>query len=99
MNDISPNAIFLSSAFEPTHEELSAFVRLEKERSCLALEIKPLLSVPSASKSKVAHHPRPPPAGIVDLSSDEEIPDFSQVFARPKKEVNFFCARREILKT
>lgn len=96
MNDISPNAIFLSSAFEPTHEELRAFTRSEKERSRPARERKPLLSVPSTSTSKVATSKvaqrRPPPADIVELSSDEELPDFSQILARSKKEVSFFCA-------
>ncbi|KAH9990105.1 SNF2 family N-terminal domain-containing protein [Russula vinacea] len=90
MNDISPNAIFLSSAFEPTHEELRAFTRSEKERSRPARERKPLLSVPSTSTSKVATSKvaqrRPPPADIVELSSDEELPDFSQILARSKKE-------------
>ena len=93
MNDISPNAIFLSGAFEPTPEELRAFVRSEKERSRPAREKKPLLSVPSTSKPKVVNRPRPPPAEIVDLSSDEEMPDFSQILARSKKEVSLcsFC--------
>ena len=93
MNDISPNAIFLSGAFEPTPEELRAFVRSEKERSRPAREKKPLLSVPSTSKPKVVNRPRPPPVEIVDLSSDEEMPDFSQILARSKKEVSLcsFC--------
>ena len=100
MNDISPNAIFLSSAFEPTHEELRAFSRSEKERSRPARERKPLLSVPSTSTSKVATSKvaqrRPPPADIVELSSDEELPDFSQILARSKKEVRFFCAALQV---
>ncbi|KAI9435461.1 SNF2 family N-terminal domain-containing protein [Lactarius indigo] len=62
MNDISPNSIFLSSAFEPSHEELRAFARAEKERSRLA---KP---------------------EIFELSSDEELPDFSQILAGTKQE-------------
>ena len=89
MNDISPNAIFLSSAFEPIPEELRAFVRSEKERSRSAKEKKPVLSVPSTSTStdKVARRPPPPPE-TVELSSDEDMPDFKQIFARSKKEVS-----------
>ncbi|KAI0290312.1 SNF2 family N-terminal domain-containing protein [Russula brevipes] len=82
MNDISPNAIFLSSAFEPSHEELRAFARSEKERSRHGMERKPQL-VPSKPKPA----PRPPPvAEVADLSSDEEMPDFSQILAGSKKE-------------
>ena len=94
MNDISPNAIFLSSAFEPTPEELRAFVRSEEERSRPALERKPVLLMPSISKSDVAH--RTLPAEIVDQSSDEEMPDSSQTLAQTKKEVSSssFCARQ-----
>jgi hypothetical protein len=91
MNDISPNAIFLSSAFEPTPEELHAFVRSEKERSGPALERiqrKPVLLVPSISKRNVARHTRPTPAEIVDPSSDEEAPYLSQILAQSKKEVS-----------
>ena len=96
MNNISPNAIFLSSAFEPTPEELRAFVRSEEERLRPALERKPVLLMPSISKSDVVHRTRPPPAEIVDLSSDEEMPDSSQILAQTKKEVSlsFFCARQ-----
>jgi len=88
MNDISPNAIFLSSSFEPTPEELRAFVRSEKERSHSAKEKKPVLSVPSTSTAKVAH--RPPPPETVELSSDEDMPDFKQILARSNKTVSFF---------
>jgi len=90
MNDLSPNAIFLSSAFEPTPEELRVFARSEKERSRAAneKERKPLLSVPSASTAKVAHRPPPPPEAV-ELSSDEDMPDFKQILARTKKEVSF----------
>jgi hypothetical protein len=90
MNDLSPNAIFLSSAFEPTPEELRVFARSEKERSRAAKEKerKPLLSVPSTSKVKVAHRPPPPPEAV-ELSSDEDLPDFKQILARTKKEVSF----------
>lgn len=89
MNDITPNAIFLSSSFEPTPEELRAFVRSEKERSHSAKEKKPVLSVPSTSIAKVAHRPPPPPE-VVDLSSDEDMPDFKQILARSKKTVSIF---------
>lgn len=89
MNDISPNAIFLSSSFEPTPEELRAFVRSEKERSRSAKEKKPVLMVPSTSMAKVAHRPPPPPE-TVELSSDEDMPDFKQIFARSKKTVSFY---------
>jgi hypothetical protein len=88
MNDISPNAIFLSSSFEPTPEELRAFVRSEKERSHSSKEKKPVLSVPSISTAKVAHRPPPPPE-TVELSSDEDMPDFKQILARSKKTVSF----------
>jgi len=67
MNDISPNAIFLSSAFEPSPEELRAFTRSEKERS------RPVQALP---KPKTPAPRRPPPSEIVELSSDEEMPDF-----------------------
>jgi phenylpropionate dioxygenase-like ring-hydroxylating dioxygenase large terminal subunit len=86
MNDISPNAIFLSGAFEPTPEEFRAFTRSEKERSRPARDKKPLLSVPSKSTSKVAQPRPPPPRDIVELSSDEDMPDFSQILAGSKKE-------------
>jgi hypothetical protein len=88
MNDISPNAIFLSSAFEPIPEELRAFARSEKERSRSAKERKPVLSVPSTSTNKVARRPPPSPE-VVELSSDEDMPDFKQILARSKKEVSF----------
>jgi hypothetical protein len=88
MNDISPNAIFLSSAFEPTPEELRAFARSEKERSRSTKEKKPVLFVPSTSTAKVAPR-RPPSPETVELSSDEEMPDFKQILARSKKAVSF----------
>ena len=78
MNDISPNAIFLSSAFEPSPEELRAFTRSEKERS------RPVQALP---KPKSPSPRRPPPSEIVELSSDEEMPDFSQILAGSKKGV------------
>lgn len=98
MNDVSPNAIFLSSAFEPTPEELRDFVRSEKERSRSGKEKKPLLSVPSTStsKTKIAHRP-PPPPDTVELSSDEDMPDFKQILARSKKSVSFFLYRFTII--
>jgi hypothetical protein len=84
MTDISPNSIFLSSAFEPSHEELRAFARNEKERSRLARERKsgiqerkPLLKAKPAVQAKLE---------IVELSSDEELPDFSQILAGTKQE-------------
>ncbi|KAN0118821.1 SNF2 family N-terminal domain containing protein [Russula decolorans] len=85
MNDISPNAIFLSSAFEPIPEELRAFARSEKERSRSAKEKKPMLSVPSTSTANVARRPPPPPE-TVELSSDDDMPDFKQILGRSKKE-------------
>jgi hypothetical protein len=82
MNDISPNAVFLSSAFEPSPDELRIFAHSEKQRSHPAQEKKPLL--PSKSK------PLPPqPASrleIAELSSDEDLPDFSEILAGSKKE-------------
>jgi hypothetical protein len=87
MNDISPNAIFLSSAFEPTPEELRAFVRSEKDRSRFAKEKKPVLLVPSTSTARVARRPPPPPEAV-ELSSDDDMPDFKQILARTKKEVS-----------
>jgi hypothetical protein len=88
MNDISPNGIFLSSAFEPTPEEVRAFARSEKERSRSAKEKKPVLLVPSTSTDKVARRPPPPPE-TVELSSDEDMPDFKDILGRSKKEVGF----------
>ena len=88
MNDISPNAIFLSSAFEPSPEELRAFVRAEKERSRPVYERKqPVLVL--RPNPPAPRPPPPPPAEIVDLSSDEELPDFSQILAQSKKEGMF----------
>ena len=54
MNNISPSAIFLSSAFEPPPppEELRAFVRAEKERSRPAYERK---------RAVLVLRPQPPP--------------------------------------
>ncbi|KAI0255631.1 SNF2 family N-terminal domain-containing protein [Lactifluus subvellereus] len=82
MNDISPNAIFLSSAFEPSPEELRMFARSEKERSRPAQERKPAL---------LSSKPKPAPRSasrseIVELSSDEELPDFSEILAGSKKQ-------------
>ena len=89
MNDISPNAIFLSSAFEPIPEELRAFARSEKERSRSTKEKKPVLSFLSTSTANVARRPPPPPE-TVELSSDDDMPDFKQILGQSKKEVNFF---------
>ena len=88
MNDISPNAIFLSSAFEPTPEEVRAFARSEKERSRAGKEKKPVLLVPSTSTDKVARR-SPPPPETFELSSDEDMPDFKDILGRSKKEVSF----------
>ena len=89
MNDISPNAIFLSSAFEPIPEEVRAFARSEKERSRFAKEKKPLLLVPSTSTAKVTRLP-PLPVETVELSSDDDMPDFKQILSRSKKKVSLF---------
>jgi hypothetical protein len=94
MNDISPNAIFLSSAFEPTHEELRIFARSEKDCSHPAQDRKTLFSVPSTSTPKVAHHWPAPPAEIIEGGLDD-MPYFSPILARTKKEVSFFCSRRQ----
>ncbi|KAH9017389.1 SNF2 family DNA-dependent ATPase [Lactarius pseudohatsudake] len=84
MNDISPNSIFLSIAFEPSHEELRAFARAEKERSRLARDRKLV-------KQEKKPIPKPEPVvqaklEIFELSSDEELPDFSQILAGTKQE-------------
>jgi len=81
MNDISPNAVFLSSVFEPSPEELRVFVRAEKQRSRPAHERKtPVLVL----------RPQPTaPMEVVDLGSDKELPDFSQILAQSKKEGMF----------
>ncbi|KAI0001527.1 hypothetical protein BJV74DRAFT_819193 [Russula compacta] len=50
MNDVTPNAVFLSRTFEPSHEELHAFVRTETERSRPSQDRKPLLA-PLTSQS------------------------------------------------
>ena len=89
MNDISPNAIFLSSAFEPIPEELRAFARSEKERSRSAKEKKPVLLVPSKSTAAAARRPPPQPE-TVELSSDEDMPDFKQILSRSEKKVSMF---------
>ena len=83
MNDISPNAIFLSSAFEPSPEELRAFARSEKERSRPVQDGKQSRSV--LPKSKPPAPRPPPPTELVELSSDEEMPDFSEILAGTKK--------------
>jgi hypothetical protein len=87
MNDIRPNSIFLSSAFEPSPEELRMFARNERERSRLARERKPAKQErkPTPPKPKVAVRVKPEPE-IVELSSDEELPDFSQILAGTKQE-------------
>jgi hypothetical protein len=80
MNDISPNAIFLSSAFEPSSEALRAFARSEKERSHPIQDRKqstPVLPPPAPR--------RPPSTELIELSSDEEMPDFSEILAGTKK--------------
>jgi hypothetical protein len=71
MNDISPNAVFPSIAFEPTPEELRELTRSERERLRSAKEKKPVLLDPSTSMAKVARRP-PLPPGTVELSSDED---------------------------
>ena len=84
MNDISPNSIFLSSAFEPSHEELRMFARNEKERSRLARERKSgIQERKHILKAKPVLQANP---DIIELSSDEELPDFSQIFAGTKQE-------------
>jgi hypothetical protein len=84
MNDISPNAIFLSSAFEPSPDELRAYARSEKDRSRPVEDRKP--SLLAAPKSKPLAPRRPPPTELVELSSDEEMPDFSEILSGTKKE-------------
>ncbi|KAI9451415.1 SNF2 family N-terminal domain-containing protein [Lactarius psammicola] len=84
MNDIRPNSIFLSIAFEPSHEELRAFARAEKERSRLVRERKPVIQERKPlPKSKPTFQAKPE---IIELSSDEELPDFSQILAGAKQE-------------
>jgi hypothetical protein len=85
MNDIRPNSILLSSAFEPSPEELRTFARTERERSRLLRERKPVKQErkPSPPKSKLAVQVKPV---IVELSSDEELPDFSQILRGTKQE-------------
>lgn len=87
MNDIRPNSIFLSSAFEPSPEELRMFARTERERSRLLREKKPAKQErkPTPPKPKPAVRVKPEPE-IVELSSDEELPDFSQILAGTKQE-------------
>jgi len=88
MNDISLNAVFLSSAFEPSPEELRAFVRAEKQCSRPAHESKnPVLVL--RPQPPAPHTPPPPPVDIVDLSSDKMLPDFSQILPQSKKEGMF----------
>jgi hypothetical protein len=82
MNDISPNAIFLSSAFEPSPEELRMFVRSEKQRSRPTQERKPLL-LPSKPEAVLRPASR---SEVAELSSDEELPDFSEILAGSKKQ-------------
>ncbi|KAF8503825.1 hypothetical protein F5888DRAFT_1864757 [Russula emetica] len=66
-------------------KELCAFVRSEKNHSHSAKEKKPVLLVPSTSTAKVACHP-PPPLETVELSSDDDMPDFKQILAQSKKD-------------
>ena len=93
MNDLSPNAIFLSSAFEPSPEALHAFARSEKERSRPVEDRKQ--PMPVLPKSKPPAPRRPPPTELIELSSDEEMPDFSEILAGTKKEggqASYSCA-------
>ena len=84
MNDIRPNSIFLSSAFEPSHEELRTFARAERERSHLLRGRKPVKQEwKPPPKSKLAVQVKPE---IIELSSDEELPDFSEILAGTKQE-------------
>ncbi|KAF8498962.1 kinase-like domain-containing protein [Russula emetica] len=85
LSDISPNTIFLSSAFELIPKELRTFVHSEKNRSHSTKEKKPVLLVPLTSTAKVACRP-PPPLETVELSSDDDMPDFKQILARSKKD-------------
>jgi hypothetical protein len=58
------------------------FARSEKQRSRPAQERKPLLPL-----LKPKPVPRPVPRSeIVELSSDEELPDFSEILAGSKKQ-------------
>jgi hypothetical protein len=84
MNDLSPNAIFLSSAFEPSSEELRAFARSEKERSRPVQDRKQPSPVPPKSKPPALR--RPPSTELIELSSDEEMPDVSEILSGTKKE-------------
>jgi len=92
MNDISPNAIFLSSAFEPSSEELRAFARSEKERSRPVQDRKQ--PTPVLPKSKPPAPRRPPSTELIELSSDEEMPDFSEILAGTKKGGHKFLLMR-----
>jgi hypothetical protein len=87
MNDIRPNSIFLSSAFEPSPEELRMFVRTERDRSRVSRDKKPVKperkSTPPKPKPAVRVKPEPE---IVELSSDEELPGLSQILAVTKQE-------------
>ena len=87
MNDIRPNSIFLSSAFEPSHEELRMFARTERERSRHSRERK----LVKQERKPTPPKPKPPmrvKPELIELSSDEELPDFSQILAGtgPKQE-------------
>ena len=75
MNDIRPNSIFLSSAFEPSHEELRMFARTERERSRQSRQRKQVKQERKPTPPK----PKPPvrvKPELIELSSDEELPDF-----------------------
>jgi len=84
MNDTRPNSVFLSCAFEPSREELRAFARTEKERSRLGREKKKrvIQERKPPPKSKLAQEVKP---DIIELSSDEELPDFSQILSGTKQ--------------
>ncbi|KAI0270502.1 P-loop containing nucleoside triphosphate hydrolase protein [Gloeopeniophorella convolvens] len=96
MTDISPNAIFLSSAFEPTPEDLRAFTRAERDRK-RASRVRKVSPPPVKPKVK----PAPARMNLIELSSDEELPDsVSQILAGSKKrakpddseDVGVFCS-------
>ena len=96
MNDLRPNSIFLSSAFEPTEEELDAFTRDEKTRSrgrSLNGRQRNKVQVEEEEESSASEVDRKPKAKVgkksvmdmclSDLSdSDEDMPDISEIIKR-----------------
>ncbi|KAI0061315.1 hypothetical protein BV25DRAFT_1826795 [Artomyces pyxidatus] len=77
MCDLSPNAVYISAAFEPTDDELQQFSRLERDKK----RVKRAASPPGIKLSSPVKSTFLDPDELADISSDDEDVDFSELIA------------------